>query len=109
MISTTAPGPRRISATPTFFSFDRPLQWLLAVLAAVLVVGPLIPIVLQSLQSKPLYEPDRALTLGNFVRVLGSAELWGIVGTTLLFGVATTLISTVLGTAFAVLLGRTDL
>lgn len=91
------------------WSLDRPLQWLLAGLTAVLVVGPLLPILFQSVQSRPLYEPDRTLTLDNFGRVLGSAELWGVIGATLLFGVLTTLASVVLGTALAVLLGRTDL
>jgi iron(III) transport system permease protein len=105
----TAARPLPRAETTGGWSLDRPLQWLLAVLTAVLVLGPLLPILLQSLESKPLYEPDRALTLGNYARVLGSAELWGIVGGTLVFGVLTTAVSVVLGTALAVLLGRTDL
>jgi iron(III) transport system permease protein len=101
--STTALG-----AAPAAPSLDRPLQWALTVVAAVLILGPLVPIVLQSVLDKPLYEAERALTLGNYGRVLGSAELWSTLASTLLFAVLTTAVSVVVGTALAVVLGRTD-
>src|SRR4051812_1091409 len=97
-----------VGASSGPLSFDRPVQWLLAALAAVLIVGPLLPILLQSLVDKPLYEPDRAFTLGNYTRILGSAEVWSTIGTTLVFAVATTALAVGLGTGMAVVLGRTD-
>ena len=87
---------------------DRPAQWLLAVVLTALVAIPLAPIVYQSFLSDRLYEPAKAFTLANYALVLRSDEFWATVGTTVAFIVATTLISVVLGIAFAVLLTRTD-
>jgi iron(III) transport system permease protein len=87
---------------------DRPVQWLVTAVATLLVVVPLAPIVYQSLLDRPLYERDRALTLGNFARILGSAELWTTLGTTLVFTVIATLLAVGIGTVLAVVLTRTD-
>jgi iron(III) transport system permease protein len=89
-------------------SFDRPAQWLLAVLLTALVAVPLAPILYQSVLSDRLYEPAKAFTLGNYALVLRNPEFWTTVTTTVIFVIATTALSVLLGIAFAILLTRTD-
>ncbi|GIW08996.1 MAG: hypothetical protein KatS3mg061_0053 [Dehalococcoidia bacterium] len=90
------------------WTFDRPLQWAIALLTALLVLAPLGPIVYQSFLDQPLFEAEKQLTLGNYTRVLSSPEFWSIFATTLVFAVASTALAVLLGTAFAVILTRTD-
>jgi iron(III) transport system permease protein len=87
---------------------DRPAQWLLAIVLAALVVIPLAPIAYQSVLSDRLYEREKELTLGNYALALGSDELRATILTTVVFVLLTTAASIALGTAFAVLLTRTD-
>jgi iron(III) transport system permease protein len=94
--------------TRRVWSFDRPVQWLIAVLTALLVFFPLAPILYQSVLEKPLYEPDKVFTLRNFARVLSNSEFLGTLGTTLAFGLGTTVLSVAFGTFLAVVLTRTD-
>ncbi|HEY3059026.1 MAG TPA: iron ABC transporter permease [Chloroflexota bacterium] len=96
------------TAPPRAISWDRPVQWLLALLAAALVIFPLLPIVLQSVLDRPLYEANRQLTPGNYARILSSAEFWATLGTTLAFGIVTTILAVTIGTLLAVILTRTD-
>jgi iron(III) transport system permease protein len=88
---------------------DRPAQWLLAVLLTALVAIPLAPIIYQSLLSDRLYEPEKTFTLANYALVLGNAEFWTTVATTVVFVILTTALSVLLGITFAILLTRTDL
>ncbi|ONG50288.1 ABC transporter permease [Pseudoroseomonas deserti] len=98
-------------AAPNTQPFRRevPIQWGTFALTLVLVAGPLIPVLLQSLLTGALYENDYTLTLGNFTR-LATLPGFGLVllNTALLAGL-TTLVAQVAGTAAAVLFGRTDL
>jgi iron(III) transport system permease protein len=80
----------------------------LAVVAAALILFPLVPILLQSVLDRPLYEADRQVTLGNYGRILSSSEFWATLGTTAAFAIVTTILAVGLGTALAVLLTRTD-
>jgi iron(III) transport system permease protein len=89
-------------------SLDRPVQWLIGLVLALLVVFPLVPILYQSLLDRPLYDAGRQITLANFGRVLGSAELWTTLATTAVFAVLSTLFAVVFGTILAVVLTRTD-
>jgi iron(III) transport system permease protein len=89
-------------------SFDRPAQWLLAVVLTALVAVPLAPIIYQSVLSDRLYEPLKTFTLGNYALVLRNPEFWTTVTTTVIFVIATTALSVILGITFAVLLTRTD-
>ena len=90
------------------WSIDRPAQWLVAIVLTTLVVLPLAPIVYQSVLSDRLYERDKHLTFTNYGLVFDSAQLRTTMLTTLEFVAVTTLLATVLGVAFAVLLTRTD-
>jgi iron(III) transport system permease protein len=101
-------GERAAVPAGRVWTWDRPVQWLVATLAAVLIIIPLAPIVLQSLLDRPLYEADRALTLANYTRILGSAEFWATLATTLVFGLGTTILAVAIGTGLAVVLTRTD-
>ncbi|MDQ3809055.1 MAG: iron ABC transporter permease [Chloroflexota bacterium] len=93
---------------PRVWSWDRPVQWLLAIATAALIAFPLAPIVLQSVLDRPLYDAERAVSLGNYTRILGSAEFWATLLTTIAFGLLTTALAVGIGTALAVVLTRTD-
>src|SRR5436190_17054853 len=102
--------PRTLDAAPAGgISWDRPVQWGVAILAVLLVIFPLAPLLYQSFLDRPLYEPDKVLTLGNYGRILASGEFWGTLGTTLVFTAITTVLAVAIGTIMAVLLTRTDL
>src|SRR5919206_4189643 len=102
--------PRDLEATTgRGISWDLPVQWVVAVVAAILVIFPLAPILFQSFLDRPLYEADRSFTVGNYTRILSSGEFWSTLGTTALFALATTVLAVVLGTGLAVILTRTDL
>jgi iron(III) transport system permease protein len=105
-----AARPRDVETTAGgAISWERPVQWLVAIVAVFLVIFPLAPLLYQSVLDKPLYEADKSLTLGNYSRILSSGEFWGTLGTTLLFGAIATVLSVAIGTILAVLLTRTDL
>lgn len=88
---------------------DVPVQWSIGLLSFLLVLFPLVPIVYQSLLSKPLYEPDRALTLQNFTTMLASGEFHTVVVNSLIVAVSTTVLAVALGTLFAVFVMRTNM
>lgn len=90
-------------------SWDRRVQWGIAIVAVALVLFPLWPILYQAVVDKPLYDADRAFTFGSFARVFGSRVFWRVFGTTVLFATLTTVLSTVVGVLFALLLTRTDI
>src|SRR4051812_21643741 len=105
-----AAQPREMDTEPGGgLSWERPVQWAVAIIAILLVIFPLAPLLYQSFLDRPLYEQDKALTFGNYSRILSSGEFWGTLGTTMLFGAVTTVLAVGLGTILAVLLTRTDL
>jgi len=85
------------------------VQWGVAVLAFALVVFPTWPIVYQSFLAQPLYEAGQALTLSNYPRVLTNPAIWRVIGNTAIYMIGSTLIGTLVGIFFAVLLTRTNL
>jgi iron(III) transport system permease protein len=91
------------------WSWDRPAQWLITIVTALLVLFPLLPILLQSLLDRPLYDSGRSVTFTNYGRVFSNAEFWGAVATTVVFAFGATVIAVLIGTVLAVLLTRTDL
>jgi iron(III) transport system permease protein len=84
------------------------VQWGIALLALALVLFPTWPIIYQSFLRQPLYEAGQALTLSNYPRVLTNPTIWRVIGNTVIFMVGSTLIGTLLGILFAVLLTRTN-
>lgn len=99
----------RRTVNPITRWMDRVVQWLVALGVIVLVFFPTWPIIYQSLLREPLYIAGQALTFANFPRVFSDPIIWKVFGNTLIFMVGSTVLGTVLGIAFAVLLTRTNL
>lgn len=94
---------------PIGLDLSRTAQWLIFLVTAMLMLAPALPIVVQTLVDRPLYEADWAFTLENITRLFGSAEIGEIAVTTAVFAVLTVIIAQVLGIFAALILGRTDL
>jgi iron(III) transport system permease protein len=90
-------------------SVDAPVQWALGLLAVLLILFPIAPILYQSVLARPIYEPDRTFTLGNYARVLASGEFHATALNSLALAAATTAAAVALGTLLAVLVLRTDM
>lgn len=84
------------------------LQWAVMLFTAVLVLSPLVPVVMQSLMAKPLYDGIGQFTAGNYVQLLTSATVREAVGNSLVFATLTTLLALVIGAGAAIAVGRTD-
>lgn len=85
------------------------IQWSVAVLTAIVVIGPLAPIVVQAFLDKPLYDAGQAtFTAANFVRLLTEEGLGQIVGNTLYFAILMTAVAQVFGAVMAIVIGRTN-
>lgn len=85
------------------------LQWGVAAFTVILVVGPLVPIILQSLMAKPLYDGFGALSLANYRELFTSKAVGGAVVNSLIFAFLTTVLALVIGAAAAIAVGRTDI
>lgn len=88
---------------------DRPFQAATYLLVAVVVLAPIVPIVVQSFASKPLYDATRAWTLGEYADLMRDPAFWQAAWNTLVFGAASTLVAQAVGVALALLIARTDL
>jgi len=86
-----------------------PIQYGTALLVVILVAGPLLPVLLQSVLTEALYEHEYTLTLGNFVRLANTEGFAKVLWNTALLAGLTTLVAQVVGTLAAILFGRTDL
>ncbi|MEH3148559.1 MAG: ABC transporter permease subunit [Methylobacterium frigidaeris] len=113
MTSLTAPA---LGATPAEAGLpratgrvDRPLQALTYATVAVLVLAPIVPILIQSFSSKPLYDDTGIWTLADYAELAQDPAFWRASANTLLFGAASTLIAQVVGVWLAIVIGRTDL
>jgi len=91
------------------FSWDRLVQWSIVVLTTLLVIFPAWPLFVQAFMDKPLYDATKQLTFNNIARTFTSTELLGVVGTTAIYGVLTTVLAVALGTMLALLITRTDM
>lgn len=87
---------------------DQIIQYAIAIITALLVLAPILPIVYQSLLDRPLYDAGGQLSLNNYADLLTSPKFHRVIGNTLLFATITTVLSVLIGTVLAVLLGRTD-
>lgn len=96
--------PRRASA----LAREVPIQYGLALLTVVLVAAPLLPVLYQSLIDRALYDSGQRWTLANFVRLVSAGGFVEMLWNTFALAVLTTLVSQVLGTLTAILVGRTD-
>jgi iron(III) transport system permease protein len=78
-------------------------------LAMLVIVGPLVPVLIASLWTTPLYESGGHLTFANYERLFTDPQWWAAVRNSLLFAATTTVGAVVGGTMVAILLTRTDL
>ena len=83
--------------------------WSVAILTFVLVVGPLVPIIIQAFLDKPIYVSDAAATGNNLVRLFTEAGMGEVALNTLYFSVLTMVIAQVFGAVLAVVIGRTNI
>ncbi len=90
-------------------SWDLLVQWGVVIVTALLVLFPAWPLFVQAFMDKPLYDAARQFTFANITRTLMTAELWGVVGTTTIYGVLSTVLAVGLGTVLALLITRTDM
>lgn len=87
----------------------RLIQWGLAVATFVIVIGPILPIVYQSVIDRPIFEAGQSFTFGNYRALLASPGFRDVVLNSLLFAFWSTVISQGLGALLAILIGRTNL
>src|SRR3954471_23973341 len=85
------------------------IQWAVAAFTVVLVVGPIVPIILQSVMAKPLYDGFGAFSLANYRELFTSADVGEAVWNSLVFAFFTTLLALVIGVGAAIGVGRTDI
>ncbi|WP_298962147.1 iron ABC transporter permease [uncultured Methylobacterium sp.] len=113
MTSLTAPAlgaaPAEAALPRATGRVDRPLQALTYGIVAVLVLAPIVPIVIQSFSSKPLYDDTGTWTLADYAELARDPAFWRATANTLLFGAASTLIAQAVGVWLAIVIGRTDL
>lgn len=98
-------------STPVVIETNRSglIQYPLAILATILVLGPIVPIVYQSLIDRPLYEPDKVFTVANYVNLITDPEFAKTVLNTLGFSLLASVLATLLGVTAAILIERTDM
>ncbi|MFK8253040.1 ABC transporter permease [Ancylobacter terrae] len=84
------------------------IQYALALVTLLVVVGPIVPILYQAVIDRPIYDAGGLLTLGNFGRLFGHEAFAGVVYNSLVFSFFSTLISQGLGAVLAILIGRTN-
>jgi len=90
-------------------STDKLVQWSLAAATVFLVFAPIVPVLLQAVIDRPIYEDGWTLTLSNFTNLSGTSDFSGMIFNTAVFAAITVVVSQVVGGIAAVLIGRTDL
>ncbi|MCP9964960.1 ABC transporter permease [Actinomadura madurae] len=83
-------------------------HYLLWAAALVLLIGPIVPVVVASLWSTPLYQGGGHLTIANYRDLLSDPAWWTAVRNSVVFGALNTVGSVAIGVACAVLFTRTD-
>lgn len=85
------------------------IQYSVLICTSLFVLGPLIPVLFQSLIEDPIYAYNFDLVLTNFSDLFTDPEFIGVVGTTLLFGVLATVLSLIIGAGLAVVTVRMNI
>ncbi|HTK12553.1 MAG TPA: iron ABC transporter permease [Xanthobacteraceae bacterium] len=91
------------------FRSEKWIQWGVAIIVALLVLAPLLPVLYQSVADKALYERHVGLTLQNFYHLVSDEAFLTALGNSLMFAILGTLIAQGVGGIIAVLVGRTDM
>lgn len=85
------------------------IQLMIAIVTIVVVFAPIVPLLYQSIIDRPLYEDGAVLTGANYLNLFSSPAILEVLWNTVLVVVLTTVIAQAIGTALAILIGRTDL
>lgn len=83
------------------------IQHSTAVAAAVLVIGPIIPIAYQSIIDRPLYESGAVFDWRNYARLFSQHEFLEVALNSVLFAALTTIMSIAIGATVAIFTART--
>ena len=83
--------------------------WSVAVLTALLVIGPIAPIAMQAFLDKPIYDGSAGLTLANFGRLITEPGMGEIALNTVIFSILSTVFAQVFGALAAIIIGRTNI
>ncbi|RJG26372.1 ABC transporter permease [Massilia cavernae] len=89
--------------------WSAPIHMAVLVLTALLVLSPILVIAYQSLQSGPLYEVDRVLTLSSYTKLLGQPEFHQALWNSLGLAIVSTVVALAIGVASAIAIVRLDL
>lgn len=84
------------------------IQWGITVITIVLIAGPILPILYQSLLDRPLYDEGGIRSLLNYTELFTSGSFGTVMKNTLIFAVVSTIVSQIIGVTCAILLGRTN-
>ena len=85
------------------------IQWAVAIVTLVLVIGPMLPVVYQSFLTTPLYDPAENFSLANFRLVFADPAYLRALANTFVLALCSTVVATVFGVGSAVLVGRTNM
>lgn len=88
---------------------DRVVQYALLIVLALFVVGPIVPILFQSVRSKPLYDATGVFTVESYVKLFAEAGFGQVIVNTALFALLTTFLTLLFAIPMAVLVVRTRL
>lgn len=102
-------GPRARRRRSRRFGSTTVSHYAIWALALLVIVGPIIPVVIASLWSTPLYESGGHVTLVNYRDLLTDGAWWTAFFNSLVFATLMTVGSLVLGVGAAVLFTRTNL
>jgi iron(III) transport system permease protein len=113
-VPTKSPGPRPILKAPVHrkalgVNPATIFQWLVLGGLALLLAGPVIPIVYQSIIDRPLYEVGGIFTLDNYVRLFTEAGFGSVMLNTAIFALSTTAFALIIAVPMAILVVRTKL
>ncbi|WP_417563499.1 ABC transporter permease [Microbacterium sp.] len=110
----TAPGSAPSYPAPKYrrvfgLGRDRLVQYIVLVVLALFVLAPIVPILYQSVRSKPLYDSTGAFTVDAYVKLFTEAGFGQVILNTAMFAVLTTFLTLVFAIPMAVLVVRTKL
>src|SRR4051812_5142831 len=98
----------RASVAPRF-PRGAAIQWATAALTVVVVLLPIVPVLVQALIDRPIYDQGRTATLANFAHLAADPDFRTATLNSLIFALLTTVFSVVVGAAAAIAVGRTDM
>lgn len=91
------------------FPRDQAIQYGLAAIALFLVAAPLVPVIVQSFLSAPLYEEARSFTLENYAHFFASREFRSAIFNSLVLALISTVVGTAIGLFIAIAVARTNM